>query len=111
MNREETIRKLLDLQHDIGALVHALKNDAGDAPASDKSYFDPSNPTHLAEVNKLFDQYQLSEKRRGYFLNHALQGVRMLNVADEIDRQVKIYEERYPGATKVYANRANGRRH
>lgn len=115
MTREDTIKRLLDLQHQVGALIHDLKNDAGEPsieeeqPIQSKAYFDSANNAHLEAVHRIFDRYQLSPRRREWFINRGLHGVRMFNVADEIAKQVKIYEERFPRATRTYAQRANSR--
>jgi hypothetical protein len=113
MTREETIKQLLDIKHLVDGALHALRNVAGAAAAapSDKAYFDPTNPTHLAEVNKLFAQYQLNDRRRSWFLNRGLQGVRMFDLADVVDRETKKYELQYPRYTRQMAAASQQRRH
>lgn len=105
MTRQDTIRRLMALQHQVGALIQELKDEESLPPATanSKEYFDPENPTHLAEVNKLFDRYQLNERRRGWFMNRGLQGVRMFDLADVVDRETKAYEVQYPRYTRAMA--------
>lgn len=113
MTKDEAIRQLLNVQHLVGGIIHALKNDAGDEPEAGvdrRCYFNPEDPAHMAEADSLFAKFQLNDKRRAWFLNQGLQGIRMYELADVVAKQVKIYEDRYRGATRILAQRANGRR-
>lgn len=98
MNRHDlhsqltSMRKQLDLLIDLVGLQEPAA--ASSSSTGRSEYFDHSNDAHMAEAHRLFDGHNLDDYRRGWFLNRRLHGVKMIDLADVIDTEVRAYNPR-----------------